>query len=137
MNDYRKYTCPACNGKGCQLCQNKGTVVATSQQIQQAKSVIQQAVRKRQQQLKQNTPSISPLPSETKPKLQIAGLLATLVLLLLGGGASASYIYFKSFRPFFAGLTSLAIGIITKLLWNSPIIKSKIVNDFLTNIENA
>jgi len=138
----RKVTCPNCQGKGCPLCQGKGTLYLTPQQLQRVKTVLQKMPKR---QIQTQPQSINmPMPKQQAPpglrplqqqSSKLAGVITLIVFILIGAGSLGSWFYFKSLKPFLAGLIDLSLIGLAGFLWNSKYIRPKPPDDFLTALD--
>ena len=137
MNQPKKVTCPNCNGSGCPLCRNQGTLYLTQEQLKKVQAMLRKLPRTRTspQSLQ---PKVIPVNSSavsssknSNPGARFSGLITVLILTLLFGGSAVSYFIYKSFRPFIAGLITVGTSAGTKLLWNSKLVKPLPPEDFI------
>lgn len=143
MTNYNILNCPNCGGSGCPTCQNTGKVRVATDQLQKLKSLTNQ-LSSTNNSLGVNTPKSSNfsqnLPGEYQGKLKfnknIAGIITFSVLSAISAGATASWIFLKSLKPFLSSLVTLIVSIFAFFAWHHPFFQEKEPNDFLSAIKN-
>jgi len=142
MPQYQILTCPNCNGKGCPTCQNTGKVRVAQEQVNKLKQLMKQLPQNSPQpqpsQFPQTQSSLSQFnPTKAKINTSLAGIIAFSLLSILAGGATASWYFLKTLKPFFAGLIILLSLIGTRIAWTKPFFQLQQPNDFLKAIKKT
>ncbi|MFH0942701.1 MAG: hypothetical protein V1810_00860 [Candidatus Beckwithbacteria bacterium] len=130
---YQTLTCPNCQGRGCPTCQNTGKVRVAEAEMKKLKQMLGQLSPSPRPQADQ---PLADIPTPTPNQTNLAGIIAFSLLALLAGGATASWYFLKSFKPFFAALVSLLTLVGTKLALNQSFFKLQEPDDFLKAIKS-
>ena len=142
MSQYQILTCPNCNGRGCPTCQNTGKVRVAQEQVSKLKQLMKQLPQTSPQtqssQIPQTQSSSTQFnPAKAKINTSLAGIIAFSFLGILAGGATASWYFLKTFKPFFAGLITLLTLAGTQIAWTKPFFQLQKPNDFLKAIKKT
>jgi len=133
MPEFQILTCPKCKGRGCPVCQNTGRVKVSTKQLQKIKQMVGQI-----NPMIQSSPVPMPPPTTNFKKARfntnLAGIITFSIFSIIAGAGAASWYFLKSFKPFFACLTSLLTLIGTRLAWQHPFFQPQQPNDFLAAI---
>ena len=130
---YQTLTCPNCQGRGCPTCQNTGKVRVEEKEMQKLKQMMGQFDSNPQPQPQPETYS----PPNVQNTTNIAGVIAFSILSLIAGGATASWYFLKTLKPFFAGLITLFTLVGAKFALNQPFFQLQEPDDFLKAIKQS